>query len=46
MELAVINLPEMFRYAEDWANGFWTGAAGASLMVVVVAAFVVLVRAI
>jgi hypothetical protein len=45
MELAMINWPEMFRYAEDWANGFWTGAASASLMVMVGAAFVALVRA-
>jgi hypothetical protein len=44
-ELAMINWPEMFRYAEDWANGFWTGAASASLMVMVGAAFVALVRA-
>ena len=42
----MINWPEMFRHTEDWANGFWTGAAGASLMVVVAAVFVVLVRAI
>jgi hypothetical protein len=46
MELAMINWPEMFRYAEDWANGFCTGAASASLIVMVGAAFVVLVRAI
>jgi hypothetical protein len=46
MELVMINWPEMFRYAEDWTNGFWTGAASASLIVTVGAAFVVLVRAI
>ena len=46
MELAMINWPEMFRDAEDWADRFWTGAASASLMVVVGAAFVVLVGAI
>jgi hypothetical protein len=24
--LKMINWPEMLRPAEDWANGFWTGA--------------------
>ena len=42
----MINWPEMFRYAEDWANGFWTGAGMALLMVMVGAAFVALVRAV
>jgi hypothetical protein len=26
MEITMINWPEMLRPAEDWANGFWTGA--------------------
>jgi hypothetical protein len=42
----MINWPELFRNAEDWGNGFWTGVASVSLMVMVGAAFVVLVRAI
>jgi hypothetical protein len=46
MELAMFKWPEMLRYAEDWADGFWARAASASLMLVARAAFVVLVRAI
>ena len=42
----MINWPEIFRYAEGWANGFWTGAATASLMVIVGTVFVLLVRAV
>jgi hypothetical protein len=43
----MINWPEPLRHAEDWTNGFWTGAALAtSLIVVAGAAMVMLVRAI
>jgi hypothetical protein len=38
--------PKMLRHAEDWAEGFWAGAASASLMLVAGTAFVLLVRAI
>ena len=41
----MIDWPEMLRYAEEWADGFWTGAVSASLMLIAGAAFVVLVRA-
>ena len=35
----MINWPEMLRHAEDWANGFWTGAATTfALGIIVVAA--------
>jgi hypothetical protein len=47
MEPAMINWPELLRQAEDWTNGFLTGAAVAtSLIVIVGAAMVVLVRAV
>jgi len=46
MELTMINWPEMLRHAEDWANGFWSGATSASLMVIAGVAFVLLVRSI
>jgi hypothetical protein len=46
MELAMFKWPEMLRHAEDWADGFWAGAASASLMLVAGAAIVLLVRAI
>ena len=42
---AMMNWPEVLRHAEEWAEGFWTGAASASLMLIAGAAFVVLVRA-
>ena len=43
----MINWPELLRHAEDWTNGFLTGAAVAtSLIVVVGAAMLVLARAI
>src|SRR6516225_4257920 len=42
---AMVNWPEVLRHAEEWADGFWTGAASASLMLIAGAAFVVLVRA-
>ena len=41
----MINWPEVLSHAEEWADGFWTGAASASLMLIAGAAFVVLVRA-
>jgi hypothetical protein len=47
MEIAMINWPEMLRHAEDWANGFFAGAATVSLIgIVAAAAFVLLVRTI
>jgi hypothetical protein len=46
MELARFKWPEMLRHAADWADGFWAGAASASLMLVAGTAFVLLVRAI
>ena len=43
----MINWPELLCQAEDWTNGFLTGAAVAtSLIVVVGAAMLVLARAI
>jgi len=42
----MLNWPEMFRYEEGWANGFWTGAASALLMAIVGVMFVLLVRAV
>jgi hypothetical protein len=46
MEPAMINWPEMLRHAEDWAAGFLTGAAAASLIVIAGAAMVLLARGI
>ena len=34
----MFNWPEMLHHAEDWANGFWTGAASASIIGIVAAA--------
>jgi hypothetical protein len=42
----MINWPEMLRHAEDWAKGFWAGAATASLMVIAGGAVVLLARGI
>ena len=42
----MINWPEMLRHAEDWAKGFWAGAATASLIGIAAAAFVLLVHTI
>jgi len=42
----MMNWPEMLRHAEDWANGFFAGAATASLIGIAGAAFVLLVRTI
>jgi hypothetical protein len=46
MDAAMINWPEMLLYAEDWTNGFWTGAATVSLIGIAGAAFVLLVHTI
>ena len=45
-EFTMINWPEMLRHAEDWADGFWAGAASVSLIVIAGATFALLVRAI
>src|SRR5215831_9188993 len=37
----MITWPEVLVHAEDWANGFWTGAAAASIIGIVAAAVVV-----
>jgi len=42
----MINWPEMLRHAEDWAKGFWAGAATASLIGIVVVAVALLSQAI
>jgi hypothetical protein len=42
----MINWPEMLRHAEDWANGFWAGAATASLIGIVGAVAALLSHAI
>jgi hypothetical protein len=44
--LHMINWPEMLRHAEDWANGFWTGAAAASVIGIVAVAAALIGRAI
>jgi hypothetical protein len=38
----MINWPEMLRHAEDWANGFWTGAATVSAIGIVAATAVLI----
>jgi len=42
----MVNWPEMLRHAEDWASGFWTGAAAASVIGIVAAAAALISRAI
>jgi hypothetical protein len=42
----MVNWPEMLRHAEDWASGFWTGAATASVIGIVAAAAALISRAI
>ena len=42
----MINWPEMLRNAEDWANGFWAGAATVSLIGIAGAAVVLFVHTI
>jgi hypothetical protein len=44
--MQMFNWPEMLRHAEDWANGFFAGAATVSLIGIAGAAFVLLVRTI
>jgi hypothetical protein len=44
MEIAMINWPEMLRHTEDWAKGFFAGAATVSLIGLAGAVFVLLVR--
>jgi hypothetical protein len=46
MEPAMINWPEIFRNAEPWANGFWTGAAAASVVGIMGAVAVLISHAI
>ena len=41
----MINWNEVLRHAEEWVDGFWTGAASASLILIAGAAFAILVRA-
>jgi len=42
----MIDWPEMLRHAEDWVDGFWAGAATASLIGIAGAAFLLLVHTI
>jgi hypothetical protein len=42
----MFNWPEMFRCAEDWANGFLVGAAAASLVAIAVVSLVLLARSV
>lgn len=42
----MINWPEMPHHAEDWANGFWAGAASASIVGIVAAAVALISHAI
>jgi len=44
MEAAMINWPEMLRGTEDWADGFLTGAAATSLIVIAVGAVLLVVH--
>jgi len=46
MEPAMINWPEILRNAEPWANGFWTGAAAASVVGIMGAVAVLISHAI
>jgi hypothetical protein len=43
-EHPMINWPEILRDVEHWADGFLTGAAAASLVVIAVTAIVLLAR--
>ena len=42
----MFNWPEMLHHVEDWAKGFWTGAASASIIRIVAATVVLISRAI
>jgi hypothetical protein len=44
LRLQMVNWPEMLRHADDWANGFWTGAATASVIGIVAAAAALISR--
>jgi hypothetical protein len=46
MERAMINWPDMLRHAEDWADGFWTGAATVSVIGIAGIVLVLLVHTI
>jgi hypothetical protein len=46
MEIAMVNWPEMLPHAEDWANGFWTGAGTVSLLAIFAAAVALISHAI
>jgi hypothetical protein len=46
MEPAMINWPEMLRYAEDWADRFCAAAATALLIVIAGGMMVLFVRGI
>ena len=46
MEVAMINWPVMLRHADDWADGFWAGAASASIVGIVAAAVALIGHAI
>jgi hypothetical protein len=45
-EIEMLNWPEMLHHAEDWAAGFWAGAGAVSLMMIVGAGIVLLIRSI
>ena len=42
----MINWPEMLHHAEDWANGFWTGAVTTFAIVIVAASAALLTHVI
>ena len=42
----MFNWPEMLHHVEDWSNGFWTGAASASIIGIVAAAVALISHAI
>ena len=42
----MLNWPEMLHHAEDWDAGFWAGAGAVSLMMIVGAGIVLLIRGI
>ena len=42
----MFDWPEMLHHAEDWANGFWAGAASASFVGIVAAAVALIGHAI
>jgi hypothetical protein len=42
----MLNWPEMLHHVEDWANGFWAGAASASIIGIVAAVVALISQAI